>query len=80
MANLTEKLYVEMAGRIPASDVSDPPQRYNGFYYYEYRVPAGQFMVKARWKLRTNHCMDDYTPRLIIHVCLQCRACYHAKQ
>ena len=48
MANLTEELYTEMAGRIPASDVSDPPQRYNGFYYYEYRVPGGQFMVKAR--------------------------------
>ena len=48
MVNLTEELYAEMAGRIPASDVSDPPQRYNGFYYYEYRVPGGQFMVKAR--------------------------------
>ena len=48
MANLTAELYAEMAGRIPASDVSDPPQRYKGFYYYEYRVPGGQFMVKAR--------------------------------
>ena len=48
-ANLTAALYAEMAGRIPASDVSDPPQRYKGFYYYEYRVPGGQFMVKARW-------------------------------
>ena len=47
-ANLTAELYAEMAGRIPASDVSEPPQRYNGFYYYEYRVPGGQFTVKAR--------------------------------
>ena len=55
-ANLTAELYAEMAGRIPASDVSDPPQRYKGFYYYEYRVPGGQFMVKARCAGEPNSC------------------------
>jgi len=60
MANLTAELYAEMAGRIPASDVSDPPQRYKGFYYYEYRVPGGQFMVKARCPSGSTPCGSQH--------------------
>ncbi len=77
MANLTEELYTEMAGRIPASDVSDPPQRYNGFYYYEYRVPGGQFMVKARCTTCNMHRRQAKLRATVTSG--QSRACHHAQ-
>lgn len=45
---LQEAIYSELAGRIPKSDIPNPPQLANGFWYYSYRVPTGQYMVLAR--------------------------------
>jgi len=45
---LQEELYAEISGRIPTSDTPNPPQQENGYWYYRYRVPGGQYMVLAR--------------------------------
>ena len=46
---LQDQLYAELTGRIPKADTPEPPQQENGYWYYSYRVPSGQYLIHARY-------------------------------